>query len=107
MARRPLPQRAPAQVYERELNLDPVAPPQVVGPNQVIHQPLMPVTREVLYSALNLAPFALDPLPPWVRHEVVTSLDNCVDLYQDRPRSRRSRLSVGLVARADPSKLQR
>ena len=107
MARGRLPQRGPAQVYERELNLDPVAPPQVVGPNQVIHQPLMPVTREGLYGALNLAPFALDPMPPWVRYEVMTSLDNCVDIYQDRPRPRRFRQSVGLVARADPSKLQR
>ena len=107
MARRPLPQRAPAHVFDREHNVDPVAPPQVVGPNQVIHQPLMPVTREVLYGALDLAPFALDPMPPWVRHEVLTSLDNCIDIYQDRPRPRRFRQSVALVARADPSKLQR
>ena len=106
MARHPLPQRAPAHAFAREFNLDPVAPPQVVGPNQVIVQPLMPITREALDAALHVAHFALNPLPPWVRHEVVTSIGNCVDLYQDRPRPHRIRQAVSLVARADPSKLQ-
>ena len=107
MARGRLPQRAPAQVYQRELNPDPVPAPQVVGPHQVLHQPLMPITREALNAALNVANFALEPMPPWVRYEVVSSIENCVDLYQDRPRPRRHSLAVGLVARAQPSKLQR
>ena len=86
---------------------DPVAAVQVLGPNQYLYQPLLPITRLALHTALGVAPFLLHPLPPWVRLEAATSINNIVDLYQDHFRPRHFRQLAGLVAKADPSKLQR
>jgi hypothetical protein len=86
---------------------DQVPAVQVLGPNQYLLQPLLPVTKQVLSEALGVAPFRFQQLPPWARLNATTSMCQLGDIYQERDRPLRYRALLCLVGRSDPSKLQR